>query len=117
MSTPSFDSFSPVTQVVILIIATITGILSYFFGARSPALNGNGNGLNGVKTIVSLENERLRNDLELVLTRHREAIDNRILQQADGLKMVLDAALERLRFLELAVARLETARDEARRRE
>lgn len=116
---PTFDSFSPLTQIAVLIASTVAGLMVWMFGSRSQPANGVGT---NTASIISQENEKLRRDLEQVLSKHREAIDVRFQQQADGIAMVADSIRKEMREIvsdmheqEVAIARLET-RDEDRRR-
>ena len=100
--TPSLDSLSPLTQVVVLIGGAVAGALAWMFGSRNQGGEGSD------ATIIQAENDKLRRDLETVLASHREALEARFEKFADENRKDLRDLSERMRQAELSVARLET---------
>lgn len=102
MPSPNLDSLSPLAQIFILVASAVAGGAAWLFGARNQSNDGTAD-----HSFIELANEKLRRDLTEVLTRHREAIDNRIMQQSDGMRLSLDQFNGRLQSIEVSIARLE----------
>lgn len=126
-TTPSFESLNFWQQIFVVLGGMLATAFAWIMGMRGnngAAQKPSDVTSASVANLIATENDKLREEIEQILFRHREGLDNRITQQSDGIKLAFErmdramdelkdeihALSERLRLAEIEQARMGSPR-------